>query len=105
MWSMKTVEVPASDVRLSKRATTALADRKPVTVTRYGRRAHVVLSADQFALVEPLLELLDEGVSVPAEILMTKDDLELERLLAEDREPTPGEEALIEELLVEAPAS
>jgi len=55
--------------------------------------------------VEPLLELLEEGAVVPAEVLMSRDDLELERLLAEDREPSLGEEALIDELLAEASTS
>jgi PHD/YefM family antitoxin component YafN of YafNO toxin-antitoxin module len=98
------VEIPAQEVRLSSRAVEALAANRPVAVTRYGRRSHVVLSAGQFELVEPLLELLEQGVAVPAEVLMTEDDLELERLLAEDREPSPGEEALIAELQAEASA-
>ena len=102
---MEIVEIPAQEVRLSSRATAALASNRPVAVTRYGRRSHVVLNAHQFELVEPLLELLEEGAVVPAEVLMSKDDLELERLLAEDLEPSPGEEALIDELLAEASTS
>jgi hypothetical protein len=98
---MAPVEVPAHEVRLSKRAAAALADFQTVAVTRYGRRSHVVVSAERFALVEPLLELLDDGVVVPVEMLLTTADLELERLLAEDRDPTPEEEALIDELLAE----
>ncbi|MGH3110381.1 MAG: hypothetical protein ACRDQT_05625 [Gaiellaceae bacterium] len=98
---MAPVEVPAHEVRLSKRAAAALAERRTVVVTRYGRRSHVVVSAERFALVEPLLELLDDGVVVPVELLLTTSDLELERLLAEDREPTPAEQALIDELIAE----
>jgi hypothetical protein len=98
---VKVIELPATAVRLSGSATKALADECPVVVTRYGRRAHVVLSADQFALVEPLLELLEEGRAVPAELLMTNDDLELERLLAEDRKPSAGETALVDALIAE----
>ena len=101
---MELVEIPAQEVRLSSRATAALASNRPVAVTRYGRRSHVVLNAHQFELVAPLLELLEEAV-LAAEVLMSKDDLELERLLAEDREPSPSEEALIEELLAEASVS
>src|SRR5688500_3968856 len=96
------IEVPAHEVRLSKRAASALADEQVIVVTRYGRRSHVVVSADRFALVEPLLELLDDGVAVPVELLLTSSDLELERLVAEDREPSPGEQALVGELLAES---
>lgn len=96
---MQTVELAATDVRLSGSAAEALADARPVVVTRYGKRSHVILTADQFALVEPLLELLEEGRTVPAELLMTNDDLELERMLAEDREPSAGELALVDALI------
>jgi hypothetical protein len=61
------------------------------------------LTIEQFELIEPLLELLDEGVRIPAELLLTEADIELERLLAEDREPSPGERALIAEVLGTAP--
>jgi PHD/YefM family antitoxin component YafN of YafNO toxin-antitoxin module len=98
---MRVVELPATDVRLSPSAAEALSTDVPVVVTRYGRRAHVVLSAEQFALIEPLLELLEEGRAVPAELLMTEDDLELQKMLAEDREPSPGEIELINELIAE----
>ena len=98
---MRVVELPATDVRLSASAAQALSTEVPVVVTRYGRRSHVVLSAEQFALIEPLLELLAEGAAVPAELLMSEDDLDLERALAEDREPSPGETALIDELVHE----
>ena len=101
---MAMVEVPAHEVRLSKRASAALADLQSVAVTRYGRRSHVVVSAERFALVEPLLELLDGGVTVPFELLLTTSDLELEQLLADDREPSPAEQALVEELVAETAA-
>lgn len=100
---MALVEVPAHEVRLSKRAASALAERQTVAVTRYGRRSHVVVSTERFALVEPLLELLDGG-TVPFELLLTTSDLELERLLAEDREPSQVEQALVDELLTEPAA-
>jgi PHD/YefM family antitoxin component YafN of YafNO toxin-antitoxin module len=100
---MRVVEVPSSEVRLSASAAEALATDRAVVVTRYGRRSHVVLNADQFALVEPLLELLQSGGPVPAELLMTEDDLALERALAEDRQPSLGEVALVAELLAELP--
>jgi len=100
---VETVDVPAHEVRLSKRAAAALLDGTPVSVTRYGRRSHIVLTIEQFELIEPLLELLGEGVRIPAELLLTEADLELERLLAEDREPSAGERALIAEVVGPAP--
>jgi len=98
---VQTIEIPATDVRLSESAAEALADATPVVVTRYGKRSHVILTAEQFALVEPLLELLEGGRTVPAELLMTEADLELMQMLAEDREPSAGEIALIDELIAE----
>jgi len=99
---MKNVlEIPAQEVRLPQEAVNALAAGKAVSVTRYGRRQHVVLSQEQFELVEPLLELLEEGANVSPELLMTKADIALIADLAEDRQPTEAETAQIEELLAE----
>lgn len=95
---MRMAEIPAQEVRLSPRATSALDEEGVVAVTRYGRRRHIVLTEERFALLEPLLELLTEE-RIPAELLMTKGDIELERALAEDREPTAGEDELIEATL------
>lgn len=93
----------SQEVRLPARALAALERHGVVAVTRYGRRRHVVLTDESFALVAPLLELLEQGVRVPAELLMTTEDIALERALAEDREPSEAEEALIEAAL-ESPA-
>ncbi|MEX0674744.1 MAG: hypothetical protein WD067_08210 [Gaiellaceae bacterium] len=98
---MKVVTIAAKEIRLPGEAVAALEGRSVVAVTHYGRRRHVILSDEDFALVEPLLELLRDGADVPAEMLMTKEDIALERALAEDREPSPGEEELIEEILAE----
>jgi hypothetical protein len=99
---MKNVlDVPSQEVRLPQEAVTALAEGKAVSVTRYGRRQHVVLSKEQFELVEPLLELLEEGANVSPELLMTKADVELMTDLAEDREVTDAETAHLESLLSE----
>ena len=98
---MKIVEVAAKNVRLPGEALEALDERSIVAVTHYGRRRHVILAEDDFALVEPLLELLLEGAALPAEMLMTKEDIALERALAEDREPASGEDDLIEAVLGE----
>ncbi len=96
---MKLVEVGSREVRLPARAIEALARREVVAVTHYGKRRHVVLADEQFALIEPLLELLAEGARVPSETLMTKEDIALERALAEDREPSEAETALIDSVL------
>jgi hypothetical protein len=96
---MDVVEVRSQEVRLPGRAVEALDRHGVVAVTHYGRRRHVVLSDERFSLVAPLLELLEEGAGVPAELLMTTDDIALERALAQDREPSPAEEQLIESAL------
>jgi PHD/YefM family antitoxin component YafN of YafNO toxin-antitoxin module len=94
-------EVRAQEVHLPAQAIEALAAHRPVAVTRYGRRLHVVLSEEQFALVEPLLELLQEGAAVSPELLRSREDIELERALAEDREPAEAENAQVASLLAE----
>ena len=94
-------EIRAQDVRLPARAVEALAAHRPVAVTRYGRRLHVVLTQEQFSLVEPLLELLQEGAAVSPELLRSSEDIELEQALGDDREPTEAENAQIASLLAE----
>lgn len=98
---MSTVEVRAQDVRLPAEATEALADGVPVAVTRYGHRTAVVLSEEQFRLVEPVLELLMKGATVSAEMLMTEADIALMRDLADDRLPAEAEQAQLEALIRE----
>ena len=100
---MDVVEVRSQEVRLPSRAVEALDRQGVVAVTHYGRRRHVVLTDERFSLVAPLLELLEEGVGMPAELLMTTDDIALERTLAEDREPDPAEEQLIDTALAQSP--
>jgi hypothetical protein len=96
---MRIIEVCSTEVRLPRRAVEALDRQGVVAVTHYGRRRHVVLTDERFSLVAPLLELLEEGAAIPAELLMTTEDIALERALAEDREPSPAEEQLIETAL------
>jgi PHD/YefM family antitoxin component YafN of YafNO toxin-antitoxin module len=98
------LEISAREVRLPARAIEALAEHRPVAVTRYGRRQHVLLSEEQFSLVAPLLEVLQDGTAISPEMLMTSEDIELLRDLDEDLEPTPEEEAQIAQLLAEADA-
>src|SRR6266568_2734841 len=96
---MDVLEVSAQETRLSAKIVEALAERRPVAVNRYGKRLAVLLSNEQFDLVAPLLELLQEGALVSPELLKTAEDFELERALAQDREPTDAEDAQIAELL------
>jgi PHD/YefM family antitoxin component YafN of YafNO toxin-antitoxin module len=95
---LETLEIPAQEVRLPAEAVEALTHGKPVAVTRYGQPVHVVLSQAQFAWVAPLLELLSEGANVSSELLMSNEDIELMRDLAEDREPAQAEEEQIAEI-------
>ncbi|MEX2196648.1 MAG: hypothetical protein WD844_15315 [Thermoleophilaceae bacterium] len=99
---MKAFPIPSRDVRLPRRALEALAEGRAVAVTRYGKTEHVVLAERQYAQVAPLLEALEEGVSVSPELLMTRSDVELARELADDREPTEAEEAQIARLVEES---
>ncbi len=96
---MQLITVSAKQVRLPPEAVEALASGEAVGVTKYGKRRAVVLSDEDFALVEPLLDLLKRGASMPAEMTMTADDIVLERDLASDRESSAQEDELIERAL------
>ncbi len=98
---IEVLQIPSKEFRLPNEAVEALAQGRPVAVTRYGQPVHVVLSQEQFAQVAPLLELLNEGATVSPELLMTHEDIELIRDLAEDREPAEAEEAQIAEIVAE----
>lgn len=93
------IEIPAKEVRLPQVATDALARGQGVIVTRYGKPIHVVLSEDQFASVAPLLEVLGEGTTVSPEMQMTRDDIDLMRDLADDRDVAEEEQRQIDGLL------
>jgi PHD/YefM family antitoxin component YafN of YafNO toxin-antitoxin module len=94
-----TIEVRAQDIRLPAEAAEAVSEGTPVAVTRYGRRTLVLLSDREFSLVEPMLEMLKKGITVSPEMLMTRDDVELMRDLANDREPDEVERAELDELI------
>ena len=98
-------EIPSHEVRLPARAVEVLAAHRPVGVTRYGHRQHVILAEEQFVLIAPLLELLSEGAGVSPELLMTKEDIELLNDLAEEDEAGEAEAAQVAELLAEAEGS
>jgi hypothetical protein len=95
------IDITAEEIRLPERARKALEHGSRVRINRYGQPSAYVLGGEQYALVAPLLDLLEEGVRVPHELLLSRADIALARDLAEDRETTPREEALIEELLAE----
>jgi hypothetical protein len=98
---MNRVKVRSQDVRIPAEATEALAEGVPVAVTRYGSPTHVLLSEEQFGLVEPLLEMLQKGAAVSPELLMSENDIELMSDLANDREPAEAEAAQLEQLIAD----
>lgn len=93
------LEIPAKEVRLPQEAAHALAQGRGVVITRYGKPVHVVLPEEQFESVAPLLEALNEGMAMSPEMLMTKDDIELMRDLADDRDVAEEEQQQISDLL------
>jgi hypothetical protein len=89
------LEIGAQDMRLPERANEVLDEGGRVQVKRYGRPSRVVLSWDKFALVAPLLDLIEEGAVMSPEMLMSTTDIELARDLAGDREASEAEDAAI----------
>jgi hypothetical protein len=98
---MNDIAIKAEEIRLSERARQALERGQRVLITRYGRPTGALLNWEKYSLVEPLLDLIEEGAIVSPEILITKEDIALARDLSQDDETTPAEEAMIEEMLVE----
>ncbi len=99
---MQIVDLPSHEARLPSDSLDTFDARTVAAITRYGRRRYFVLSATQFDLVSPFLELLlDQGAPVSPELQMTRHDLELDHDLARDREPSDGETTQITELLDE----
>ncbi len=95
------IDITAEEIRLPERARKALERGSRLRISRYGHPSAYVLGGEQYALVAPLLDLMEEGVHVSHELLMSSEDIALARDLAEDRDTTPEEEAVIEELLAE----
>ena len=71
------VTVPATQVRIPPHAKDALARHEPVVVVKHERPSFVLISADAYALVGPLLERHRAGRPVPIEDLLTEEDLEV----------------------------
>jgi PHD/YefM family antitoxin component YafN of YafNO toxin-antitoxin module len=71
---MTTVTIRAGDVRLPQEARRAVERHDPVTVTERDRSAYVIINAEDFAYVSPLLEQRRRGLPVPIEQLLTDED-------------------------------
>lgn len=69
--------VPATQVRIPRQAKDALARHEPVVVLKHERPSFVLISAEAYSLVAPLLERNRAGRPVPIEDLLTEEDLEV----------------------------
>lgn len=81
------VVIPSKEVRLPRQARDAVAKHRPVEVRNHDKPAYYVLHADDYALVEALLDRHRSGLPVPVSELLTDDDFEV---LAEERELDAG---------------
>jgi PHD/YefM family antitoxin component YafN of YafNO toxin-antitoxin module len=80
---LSAVIVPSKDVRLPRQARDAVSKHRPVEVRNHDKPTYYVLHADDYALVEGLLERHHRGLPVPVGELLTDDDF---AVLAEERE-------------------
>jgi len=99
----QSVSITAEEMRLPGEARVKLEQGGHVVVTKYGKPHAALLSWETFALLGPMLELIEAGAVVPPEALMTEDDVTLLNELARDEHVAPSEEALITALLAETP--
>jgi hypothetical protein len=90
MVQMTALIVPGRDVRLPPRARDAVACHRPVEVRNHDKPVYYVLHADDYAVVEPLLERHHRGLPVPVTELLTDDDF---AVLAEERDLDAGLDA------------
>lgn len=81
------VVVPSREVRMPRQARDAVAKHRPVEVRHHDKPAYYLLHADDYALVEALLDRHRSGLPVPVGDLLTDDDL---AVLAEERELDAG---------------
>jgi hypothetical protein len=81
------VVVPGRDVRLPREARDAVSRHRSVEVRNHDKPAYFVLHADDYALVEPILERHRRGFPVAVADLLTDDDF---AVLAEERERDHG---------------
>jgi hypothetical protein len=87
MAKMTPIAVPGREVRLPSKAREAVAQRRAVEVRHHDKPVFYVLHADDYALVEPLLERHHRGLPIPVTDLLTDDDF---AVLAEEREHDAG---------------
>jgi aromatic ring-cleaving dioxygenase len=87
MADMAPVIVPGRDVRLPRKARDAVARHRPVEVRHHDKPAYYVLHADDFAVIEHILERHRGGLSVPVTDLLTDDDF---AVFADEREMDAG---------------
>ena len=99
MTAMKTLTIDSREARLPSRAKEALVEGTPVMINYYGHTTGVVVPIEAFELVAPFLELVQNGGTVPAEMLLTEGQLKLAQMLAEDDEMTEAEEEQLNEYL------
>ena len=77
--------INASSVRLPEDARLALESHRDVQVVAHRRPRYVLVNADDYALISPLLERVRQGAPLPIEDLLDDDDFAIiAELEAED---------------------
>jgi hypothetical protein len=87
MDAMSAVVIPSKDVRRPRQARDAVSKHRPVEVRNHDKPAYYVLHADDYALVQGLLDRHRSGLPVPVGDLLTDDDF---AVMAEERELDSG---------------
>ncbi len=93
--------INASSVRLPEDARLALESHRDVQVVAHRRPRYVLVNADDYALISPLLERVRQGAPLPIEDLLDDDDFAIiaeleaedEGLLFEALEAQPDDDA------------
>ncbi len=78
---MTNLTIPSKNVRVPEQARQAVDNHEDVLVVSRGRARFVLLNAEDYALVSPILEKHRQGQPSPVEALLTADDL---AILAEE---------------------
>ena len=76
--------INASSVRLPEDARAALENHRDVQVVSHRRPRYVLVNADDYALISPLLDRVRRGAPVPIEDLLDDDFAIVAELEAED---------------------
>jgi hypothetical protein len=90
MTKMTTVIVPGRQVRLPANAREAVASHRTVEVRNHDKPVYYVIHADDYAVVEHLLQRHRRGLPVPVTDLLTDEDF---AVLAEERDLDAGFDA------------